>query len=75
MAREDAEFLVPPVADCVDLKAMVLADMVLHEYHEDPDCLLAGVTEDQIAAWFVAQFTDGLEGFGELFRQAINQSC
>ena len=74
MAEEDAEFLVRPVADCVDLKAMVRDDM-LEGGVEDPDCLLAGVTEDQIAAWFVAQFTDGLEGFGELFRQDINQSC
>ena len=74
MAEEDAEFLVRPVADCVDLKAMVRDDM-LEGGVEDPDCLLADVTEDQIAAWFVAQFTDGRDGFRELYLQDINQSC
>ena len=75
MAREDAEFLVRPVADCVDLRAAVLADMVVYEYHEDPECLLAEVTEEQIASWYVADFTDGRDGFSELFWQDINQSC
>ena len=75
MDEEDAEFLVRPVADCVDLRAMVLADMVMYEYHEDPECLLAGVTEEQIASWYVADFTDGRDGFSELFWQDINQSC
>ncbi len=75
IAQEDAEFLVRPIADCVDLRAMVLADMVLYEYHEDPECLLAGVTEEQIASWYVAGYTVGTDGFSELFRQDINQSC
>ena len=74
MAREDAEFLVRPVADCVDLRAMVRADM-LQDGVEDPDCLLAEVTEEQIVSWFVADFTDGPDGFGQLFWQDINQSC
>jgi len=42
---------------------------------EDPDCLLADVAEDQIAAWYVAQFTDGRDGFRELYLQDINQPC
>ena len=75
MDEEDAEFLVRPVADCVDLRAAVLADMVVYEYDEDPECLLAGVTEEQIASWYVADFTDGRDGFSELFWQDINQSC
>jgi hypothetical protein len=74
MDDEDAEFLVRPVADCVDLRAMVLADM-LQGGVEDPDCLLTDVAEDQIAAWYVAQFTDGRDGFRELYLQDINQSC
>jgi hypothetical protein len=74
MAREDAEFLVRPVADCVDLRAMVLADM-LQGGVEDPNCLLADVDEDQIAAWYVAQFTDGRDGFRELYLQDIDSSC
>jgi hypothetical protein len=74
MDDEDAEFLVRPVADCVDLRAMVLADM-LQGGVEDPDCLLADVAEDQIAAWYVAQFTDGRDGFRELYLQDINQPC
>ena len=75
MAREDAEFLVRPVANCVDLRAAVLADMVMHAYHEDPECLLAEVTEEQIASWYVADFTDGRDGFRELYLQDINSSC
>ena len=74
MDEEDAEFLVRPVADCVDLRAMALADM-LQSGVEDPECLLADVAEDQIAAWYVAQFTDGRDGFRELYLQDINQSC
>jgi len=75
MDEEDAEFLVRPVADCVDLRAAVLADMVVYEYDEDPECLLAGVTEEQIASWYVADFTDGRDGFRELYLQDVNQSC
>ena len=74
MDDEDAEFLVRPVADCVDLRAMALADM-LQSGVEDPECLLADVAEDQIAAWYVAQFTDGRDGFRELYLQDINQPC
>jgi hypothetical protein len=74
MDEEDAEFLVRPVADCVDLRAMVLADM-LQGGVEDPDCLLTDVAEAQIAAWYVAQFTDGRDGFRELYLQDINQPC
>ena len=74
MNDENAEFLVRPVADCVDLRAMALADM-LQSGVEDPECLLADVAEDQIAAWYVAQFTDGRDGFRELYLQDINQSC
>ena len=54
---------------------MVLADMVLYEYHEDPECLLADVTEEQVASWYVALFTDGPDGSAELAQQDINQSC
>jgi hypothetical protein len=75
MDEEDAEFLVRPVADCVDLKAMLLADTVLHGYQEDPECLLADVTEEQVASWYVALFTDGPDGSAELAQQDINQSC
>jgi hypothetical protein len=75
MNEEDAEFLVRPVADCVDLKAMLLADTVLHGYQEDPECLLADVTEEQVASWYVALFTDGPDGSAELAQQDINQSC
>ena len=75
MDEEDAEFLVRPVADCVDLKAMVLADTVLHGYQEDPECLLADVTEEQVASWYVALFTDGPDGSAELAQQGVNQSC
>ena len=75
MNKEDAEFLVQPVADCVDLKAMLLADTVLHEYQEDPECLLTGVTEEQVASWYVALFVDGPDRSAELAQQDINQSC
>ena len=75
MAEEDAEFLVRSVADCVDLKAILLADTVLHGYQEDPECLLADVTEEQVASWYVALFTDGPDGSAELAQQDINQSC
>ena len=75
MNKEDAEFLVQPVADCVDLKAMLLADTVLHEYQEDPECLLTGVTEEQVASWYVALFADGPDRSAELAQQDINQSC
>ena len=75
MAEEDAEFLVRSVADCVDLKAMLLADTVLHEYQEDPECLLVDVTEEQIVSWYVALFTDGPHESAELAQQDINQSC
>ena len=74
MAEEDAEFLVRPVADCVDLKGTVLADMV-GDGVEDPDCLLEDVTEDQITTWFVALLTDGRDGFGKLLRADLNQAC
>ena len=75
MNKEDAEFLVQPVADCVDLKAMLLADTVLHEYQEDPECLLADVTEEQVASWYVALFADGPDRSAELAQQDVNQSC
>ena len=75
MDEEDAEFLVRPVADCVDLRAAFLDEMVMYEYHEDPECGLAGVTEEQIASWYVANFTDGWDGFRELYLRDINQSC
>ena len=75
MNKEDAEFLVQPVADCVDLKAMLLADTVLHEYQEDPECLLTGVTEEQVASWYVALFADGPDRSAELAQQDVNQSC
>jgi len=75
MNKEDAEFLVQPVVDCVDLKAMLLADTVLHEYQEDPECLLADVTEEQVASWYVALFTDGPDLSAELAQQDVNQSC
>ena len=39
-----------PVADCVDLKTVLLAETVLHEYHEDLDYLLADVTEEQVVS-------------------------
>ena len=75
MDEEDAKFLVRPVADCVDLKVMLLADTVLHGYQEDPECLLADVTEEQVVSWYVALFTDGPDGSAELAQQDINQSC
>lgn len=70
----DAELFVQSVADCVDLKALVLADMV-GDGVEDPDCLLADVTEEQSASWFVALLTDGRDGFGKLLRADLNQAC
>ena len=33
------------------------------------------LAEEQIAAWYVAQFTDGRDGFRELYMQDINQPC
>jgi len=36
---------------------------------------LAGVTEEQIASWYIANFTDGWDGFRELYLRDINQSC
>jgi hypothetical protein len=54
---------------------MLLADTVLHGYQEDPECLLADVTEEQVVSWYVALFTDGPDGSAELAQQDVNQSC
>ena len=74
MSQADAEFLVRPVAECVDLKAMH-REQILLGGDADPDCLLADVAEEQIVSWHVAQFVEGDEGMIELVRQDINQSC
>ena len=79
MSRESAEFLVRPVAECVDLKTMY-RDQLLLVTETDPDCLLADVTEEQIVSWHVAQFMEGDERYQELMwedlvREKINKSC
>ena len=79
MSRESAEFLVRPVAECVDLKTMY-RDQLLLVTETDPDCLLADVTEEQIVSWHIAQFMEGNERYRELMledlvREKINKSC
>ena len=79
MSRESAEFLVRPVAECVDLKTMY-RDQLLLVTETDPDCLLADVTKEQIVSWHIAQFMEGDERYQELMledlaREKINKSC
>ena len=83
MSRESAEFLVRPVAECVDLKTMyrtMYRDHLLLVTETDPDCLLADVTKEQIVSWHIAQFMEGNERYQELMfedlvREKINKSC
>ena len=79
MSRESAEFLVRPVAECVDLKTMY-RDQLLLVTETDPDCLLADVTKEQIVSWHIAQFMEGDERYRELMledlvREKLNKSC
>ena len=41
----------------------------------DTVAAIAGVATDQMITWYVAYFTDGLDGFQELFQQDIDTSC
>ena len=43
-------------------------------FGDGTDCKLAGVATDQMITWSVAYFTDGLDGFQELFQQDIDTS-
>ncbi len=75
MTEHDALALVMPVAGCVDLGALVLEDMADAGLEQDPACLLAGVTGEQIAGWYVTEFTDGPDGFHKAFSEDLDWSC
>jgi len=75
MTEHDALTLVMPVAGCVDLGALVLEDMADAGLEQDPACLLAGVTGEQIAGWYVTEFTDGPDGFHKAFSEDLDWSC
>ncbi len=75
MAVADATALVQPVGYCTDLLAMIRADMVELGVPQDPDCLLAGVTEEDVAKWFVVRFTHGREGFNAAMGEDIDLTC
>ena len=77
MSGPDAESLVQPVADCVSLKEMVQADMRQNPAvsAEDAECVIGDVTEEQIASWFVADFTDGARAMRNAFLRDVDWSC
>ena len=77
MSETDAESLVQPVADCVTLKKLVQTDMHRNPAVsvEDVECVLGDVTEEQIASWFVADFTDGLAAMRDAFLRDVDWSC
>ncbi len=75
MEVSDALALVQPVGFCVDLLAMMRADMVALGVPQDPDCLLAGLAEEDVASWFVALFTHGREGFNAAMGEDLDLTC
>ena len=42
---------------------------------QDPDCLLAGVVEEDVAKWFVALFMYGREGFNAAMGEDLDLTC
>jgi len=75
MSPTDALSLVQPVGYCTDLVALMHADMTDLGVPRDPDCLLADVTEEDVARWFVARFTHGREGFNAAMAEDIDLTC
>ena len=75
MAVEDALSLVQPVGYCTDLLALMKADMVGLGVPQDPDCLLAGLVEEDVAKWFVALFMYGREGFNTAMGEDLDLTC
>ncbi len=75
MSVEDAQALVQPVAYCVDLMAMVRAELTSVGVPQDLDCLLAGVVEEEVATWYVAVFTDGPAGFNAALSEGVDLTC
>ena len=75
MSVEDAQALVQPVAYCVDLVAMVRAELTSVGVPQDQDCLLAGVDEAEVATWYVAVFTDGPAGFNTALNEGVDLTC
>ena len=71
----DALALVQPVGFCADLLAMMRADMTALGVPQDPDCLLAGLGEEDVASWFVALFTHGREGFNAAMGEELDLTC
>jgi len=75
MEVADALALVQPVGFCADLLAMMRADMTALGVPQDPDCLLAGLGEEDVASWFVALFTHGREGFNAAMGEELDLTC
>ena len=75
MSAEDAISLVQPVGFCTDLLALMRGDMVELGVPQDPDCLLAGVTEEDVAKWFVALFMHGRDGFNGAMGEDLDLTC
>lgn len=76
MDAEDAVALVQPVAYCTNLLAMMRVDMRdLGVPEKQLDCLLADVGEEEVASWFVAQFTHGREGFNSAMGEDLDLTC
>ncbi|GIT45979.1 MAG: hypothetical protein Ct9H300mP12_05640 [Acidimicrobiales bacterium] len=73
--RADALSLVQPVGYCTDLLALMKTDMVDLGVPQDPDCLLAGVGEEDVAKWFVALFMHGREGFNAAMGEDLDLTC
>jgi len=74
MDEEDALALVQPIADCVDLRAMMLEEMKLGGV-DNAECLLGNVSEEQIVLWHVAEFTDGRAGHRNAVDGDVDLSC
>ena len=67
--------MVQPVGYCTDLLALMKTDMVDLGVPQDPDCLLAGVGEEDVAKWFVALFMHGREGFNAAMGEDLDLTC
>ena len=74
MSTEDATALVQPVADCADLRAMTLEDMRSGGV-DNPECLLAPVTEEQIVTWHAAEFSDGMDAYWDAVDRDLDLTC
>ncbi len=74
MSEKDARFLVQPVSECVDLYVLVKADMNLDKL-ENVDCIMEGVTEEQIVEWYVADLSADSLSFFDLYANDVNLSC